>query len=675
MHAQQRDAAPGRALCLNMIVKNEAAIIERCLAAAAPVIASWVICDTGSSDGTPDRIRAFFAARAIPGQLHTIAFDDFAQARNEALAHCLASPLAFDYVLFADADMELVVESADFASRLGADAYRLRQRNAIAYWNLRMLRRGVAARYVGPTHEHLAVEGKVEQLDDLWFRDHADGGNRLDKFARDIALLERALASEPGNARHLFYLAQSQFDAGRTADALRTYQRRIDAGGWDEERWYAALGVARCHAALGDDARCADACLAAYNMRPSRGEPLHLAARRLRERGLYDAALLICEAGLRIAYPAADLLFVDEFVHHHGFDEETSICGFYSHDEARYAAGERACEALATRRAAPAITRETARRNGIHYARQAAELFGAATLVRIGVDVAPPFHALNPSLADCDGNLRTIVRLANYRVVNGVYEIGDDAGIVRTRNLLGCVSAEGVMTDVRELALAEATRQPPLFASRWSGFEDCRLFAWHDRLWCTATVRDRDPSMRCQIVLMALAGDGSIVSVDVLHGPEPHLHQKNWLPFVHADALHFVYRSDPTTILRYDDKTRDVECVFREDAPRALDHLRGGASPVRFDDGWLYVAHESVDIEGRGRCYSHRLVQLDAGFRVAAVTRPFYFTRRGIEFVAGLCRQGDKLQLGLGVDDREAWLAQIDVAAVRDALAAGAVSR
>jgi len=54
-----------------MIVKNEMANLERCLGAVAPYIACWVICDTGSSDGTQESILSFFAARGIPGGLQT----------------------------------------------------------------------------------------------------------------------------------------------------------------------------------------------------------------------------------------------------------------------------------------------------------------------------------------------------------------------------------------------------------------------------------------------------------------------------------------------------------------------------------------------------------------------------------------------------------------------------
>src|SRR6266404_7096622 len=97
-------------LCLNMIVKNEAANIERCLVPAVPVISAWVICDTGSTDDTAGRIEQFFRQRSIPGERHHVSFINFEHARNEALVRARRSPLAFDYLLLADADMELVVE-------------------------------------------------------------------------------------------------------------------------------------------------------------------------------------------------------------------------------------------------------------------------------------------------------------------------------------------------------------------------------------------------------------------------------------------------------------------------------------------------------------------------------------------------------------------------------------
>ena len=75
-----------RSLCLNMIVRNEMANLPRCLGAVAGHIDCWVIGDTGSTDGTQAFIRAFFAERGLPGELHSFPFVNFEQARNAGAA-------------------------------------------------------------------------------------------------------------------------------------------------------------------------------------------------------------------------------------------------------------------------------------------------------------------------------------------------------------------------------------------------------------------------------------------------------------------------------------------------------------------------------------------------------------------------------------------------------------
>src|ERR1700731_5183816 len=87
----------GKALCLNMIVKNEVANLDRCLRAVADYTACWVIGDTGSNDGTQDFIKSFFAERGIPGELHCFPFLNFEQARNAALEHAAASKLSSNF--------------------------------------------------------------------------------------------------------------------------------------------------------------------------------------------------------------------------------------------------------------------------------------------------------------------------------------------------------------------------------------------------------------------------------------------------------------------------------------------------------------------------------------------------------------------------------------------------
>ena len=87
-------------VCLAMIVKNESAVIERCLNSARHLFDYWVICDTGSDDGTPEIITQTLSG--IPGELHKRPWRNFGSNRTE-LMH-LARGKA-DYLLLLDADM------------------------------------------------------------------------------------------------------------------------------------------------------------------------------------------------------------------------------------------------------------------------------------------------------------------------------------------------------------------------------------------------------------------------------------------------------------------------------------------------------------------------------------------------------------------------------------------
>ena len=307
--SQERPPRPTIELC--MIVRDEAAVIERCLESARPLIDSWTICDTGSDDGTPELIEA--ALDGIPGKLHHRSWRDFGVNRSELME--LARDSA-DYLLLLDADQTL--EQRGPLPPLRADSYLLRYAGGLDYAVPRLVRGDRHWWYEGSTHEYLATEGEHSRdpLEGLVVHHHADSGTRAEKLHRDRRLLERDLQRRPDDQRSTFYLAQTLADSGDMSGAIALYRRRVELGGWDEEVFYAAYraGVLTGQA---DPAAAEPLLVEAAQLRPSRAEPLHELSRLARLRGRHREAYEHAKRGLEIPYPD-DILFVHRDVYEWG---------------------------------------------------------------------------------------------------------------------------------------------------------------------------------------------------------------------------------------------------------------------------------------------------------------------------------------------------------------------
>lgn len=302
-------------LCLNMIVKNEAKIIARCLTSARPLVSTWVIVDTGSTDGTQDVIRRTLAD--LPGELHERPWRNFGANRTEALALAMGKA---EYILIMDADDELVIPPGWQLPPLDRDAYHLQlTRGGQSMYRAQLLRAALPWRYEGALHEYPTCDREIRQakLPGLTVRMHTDGARAADpeKYRKDARVLEEALLAEPGNRRHAFYLAQSYRDAGEIEKSIEAYRSRAAMGGAPEEVWYSRLMVARLSERLGRPAdEVIAAYLAAHEDRPTRAESLCYLAFYCRSLGKNATAYLFARAAAEIPLPK-DLLFVDNQVY------------------------------------------------------------------------------------------------------------------------------------------------------------------------------------------------------------------------------------------------------------------------------------------------------------------------------------------------------------------------
>jgi hypothetical protein len=635
-------AARTQTIGLCMIVRNESAVIERCIASVRHLIDHWVICDTGSTDGTPEVIAA--ALDGIPGEIHHREWHDFGHNRSELLR--LARGTA-DYLLLLDADQTL--REAGTLPPLVTDVYRLRHTGSTEYDVARLVRGDLPFFYEGRTHEYLSCEQPTQHETLLAWQvvHYADGGSRATKFERDRDLLELTLSERPDDARTVFYLAQTMDALGDRARAIELFDRRATMGGFEEEAWFAML---RAGTLVGEDDPTAGLgrLLACWQRRPARLEPLHDAAVLCERQGWWHLAHAITAAGLDVTRPN-DILFVQRWLYDGGLRAD--------HD--------RACAALGL--AAPAARGARSQSQGGTAGLPTLEqLLPSTRFAQVALTPAPPWPAFNPSIAADGDGYAMIVRTANYVLTDGRYEFLDGNGaptgrrVVHTRNYFVRLGADFVADDVREIHDRSGRTVHP---TGIHGLEDCRLVHWRDGWWATATVRDSTAAGMARVLLVRLVEHGDDVhAVDAVELPAPSAsqHEKNWVPFTVDGRLRLVYRWHPRRVLEWDGSTLQVVEERPGDALQA--DWRGSSQGARIDGGWLFAVHE-VRAAAAGRQYLHRFVRLgdDGDVRWSP---QFTFTGAPVEFAAGLAVHGNEVVVSFGVGDAVAALAVVPLDAL-----------
>jgi glycosyltransferase involved in cell wall biosynthesis len=210
-------------LALVMIVRDEARCIERCLASARPWVDEMIVLDTGSRDATVARARAV-GARVF----HFDWVDDFAAARNAALAHCDA-----DWRLVLDADEWIDRGAESLAALRDARGGFVGQVQVVSgfgqggaespSWLPRLL--PCAARYSGRIHEQPDIDLPRRRFGLVVGHDGYLDEHLQAKAGRNERLLRLALAAQPGDAYLRYQLAKDLELRGRFDAAAPLYQQ------------------------------------------------------------------------------------------------------------------------------------------------------------------------------------------------------------------------------------------------------------------------------------------------------------------------------------------------------------------------------------------------------------------------------------------------------------------
>jgi Flp pilus assembly protein TadD len=341
-----------------MIVRDEADFLAECLAQLQPLNCTVVVVDTGSSDDT------VAIARRHGCVLDTFAWcDDFAAARNAALARC-ETP----WIFVLDADERIATEDLQALGVLAAGtpdrAYRIVTRNythrsstgeftpcapgdpfgrGFAGWfpsaKVRLFPNRPNVRFSGQVHElvnaSLAREG-IPVVDSGVVVHHyglAREAARLHE--KQVAYLRLGLAkaeAEPANAQAFAELGHQYLELDDLPNALRAYKRAVGlapahgifladlgaalhlAGRKDEARAALQLAVERAeghvdawrnlgvlHAEAGTWAAALHCFKKAAALNPSQGELRRYLALALAECGDLTAAVLEAHAAVELS--------------------------------------------------------------------------------------------------------------------------------------------------------------------------------------------------------------------------------------------------------------------------------------------------------------------------------------------------------------------------------------
>ncbi len=222
-------------ISLCMIVRNEEAVLKRCLESVAPAVDEIILVDTGSTDGTKE------IAAQFTDKIYDFAWvDDFAAARNASF-----SKAAGDYILWLDADDVLLPEDLDallyLKNRLDHDpvdvvmmryntGFDSRGNPTFYFERERLVRREAGPVWRGRVHEYMYCPGSRIKVNIAVTHRSV----KTVYTTRNLQIYEKMEATgEQFTPRDLFYYGRELYYHHRYDGAIQKLQAFLSAGdGW-----------------------------------------------------------------------------------------------------------------------------------------------------------------------------------------------------------------------------------------------------------------------------------------------------------------------------------------------------------------------------------------------------------------------------------------------------------
>ena len=329
-----------KSLGLSMIVKNESHVILRCLNSVAPIIDYWVVADTGSTDGTQQIIKNFFAEKNIPGELIEIPWKDFSTSRNVALE---AVEPHVDFGFWIDSDEELIIEK-DFNKNdllnTSMDSISLRTvYGKVDYTRKNIWKTKNQFKWDGPIHELLGSPlektGDVAKGLHVIVRPEGSSWTNIRQKYLDHAKILEEYTKINLDPRWVFYTAQSYRDASEYQKSIEWYEKRSTIiTGFLEEIYISKFMIAKLSEIIGKDKNyCTMKYQDANSTDPIRGESIKGLIQMYQRLGDWENAYIFSLYGLkynqRNPYPHR-ILFLDTGLYDYEMMELHSLSCYYT---------------------------------------------------------------------------------------------------------------------------------------------------------------------------------------------------------------------------------------------------------------------------------------------------------------------------------------------------------
>jgi tetratricopeptide (TPR) repeat protein len=317
-------------ISLMMIVKNETKTLPRLIESVLPLIKSWRIIDTGSTDGTQAVIQELLGH--LPGQLIERPWVNFGHNRSELVAEF--HPTA-DFGLLLDADQIVEFDEDIWSSTMEiSDKYLLKVYEGVLLYRLAYLVKAQPGfKYVGSTHEILTADFAMQRVmyDKISVRHIGDGGAKADKFERDEKMLLEDIADRKANARTYFYLGQTQAAMRKNDAAISNYENCLRLSNWNEEKFITCLRAGRILFST-EPQRALEFFEQGNQILPSRLECAYEAARVLANLKEHEKAVEVLTQAISVSNRNHSL-FVESWIYSWGAQMQLGVSQWWSGDK------------------------------------------------------------------------------------------------------------------------------------------------------------------------------------------------------------------------------------------------------------------------------------------------------------------------------------------------------